>query len=52
MGRVVSKVDKSRNSKISMLFKYTAASSRRNKMVFPRREKLINYLQKAIVSLS
>lgn len=49
--KIVSKIDKSRKSRISMLFKYTAGSSRRNKMISPRREKLINYLQNAIISL-
>lgn len=49
--RIVSKIDKSRKSRISMLFKYTAVSSRKNKMISPRRKKLINYLQNAIISL-
>lgn len=52
----MSKTGKSRKRKTSMLFRDTAVSSRRNKMVFPRREKLMNYLQNemariAIVSL-
>lgn len=34
-----------------MQFKYIAVSSRKYKMVFPRREKLIIYLQNAIISL-
>lgn len=35
----MSKIDKSRNSKISILFKYTEIISRRNKMAFSQEGK-------------